>query len=330
MKAEITNFDNREYLSQDLQVEITSGSIKNRIVTVETSYTPKFSNTKYKQGDRLLIGYINGGANNENFYVISYNRSTPLLLLITIFLVISVLVAKKKSIYSLLGMSMSILILTLFILPAIVNGSNPLVVSILGMLVMVPILFYVSHGVNKKTTSAVLGTAITLTLTALLAVIFVKLMRLTGLTNGEVETLLYLKEGNFDMQGVLLAGILMGALGVIDDVSMTQASVVEEFHRHEKTLSRKEIFHKAMNVGRDHIASVINTLILVYVGGSLTTLLLFTEFPRPIKVLMNSEVVLIPIVIALIGSIGLILAIPSTTLLAIMMTKRPKRHKTEN
>ncbi len=322
-------FDNREYLSQKLQVAITSGVVKDRIITVDTSLTPKFNKTKYQKDEKILLGYMDGGIDNESYYVISYERTTPLIVLFVIFIALSLIIARKRSFYSLLGMALSLLILIIFVLPAIVNGANPFITSLTGMIVMIPILYYVSHGVNKKTTSAVIGTALTLTITALLSVLFVNTMHLTGITFSEVETLLYLKEGNFDMKGVLLAGILMGALGVIDDVAITQASVVEELYSTDKKMTLRELIGKAMNVGKDHIGSVINTLILVYVGSSLTTLLLFTEFPRPLLVLLNSEVVVIPIVVAIIGSIGLILAIPITTILAAVITTKqvPKKLK---
>lgn len=325
---EETTFDNREYLSQTLQVELTNGTVKNHIATIETSLTPKYQDAKYQKGDKVLVGYMNGGENNKAFYIISYARTTPLIVLVALFIVLSFIVARRKSLYALAGMGVSLLILIAFVLPSLINGSNPLLTSIIGLTVMTPALYFISNGVNLKSTIAVASTIITLSITAFFAIIFVNAMNLSGITFEEVETLLYIHDGNFDMQGILLAGILLGALGVVDDVTITQSSVTEQLYNTNKKLSRKELIGTSMSVGRDHISSIINTLILVYVGSSLATLLLFTEFPRPLLVLINSEIVLIPIVVALIGSIGLILSIPITTVLsAVIFTRNSHKAK---
>jgi uncharacterized membrane protein len=320
-KEEKSQFDNREYLTQFLKIKINSGEFKNREVVVNTELQPQYKETLYKVSDTVLLGYLNTGVGTENFYIIGYSRTTPLFVLGILFIGTTLLVARKKGLYSLIGMGVSITLLVLFILPAIAQGANPLITSLIGAGSLIPILFYVSHGINKKTTSAVIGTAITFCITAVLAYVVVNWANLYGIFE-EVETLLYIHDGNFDAQGILLAGVLLGILGVIDDVSITQASIVEELHRANKKITRTELISKAMNVGRDHIGSVVNTLILVYVGGALTTLLLFTQFPRPFEVLINSEIVAIPIVISLIGSLGLMMAVPITTVIASWIVQR--------
>jgi uncharacterized membrane protein len=314
-KEDKSQFDNREYLTQFLKIKIDTGEFKNREVVVNTELQPQYKETLYKVSDTVLIGYLDTGVGTENFYIIGYSRTTPLFALVILFIGAALLVARKKGLYSLIGMGMSITLLVLFILPAIAQGANPLITSLIGAGSLIPILFYVSHGINKKTTSAVIGTAITFCITAVIAYVVVNWANLYGIFE-EVETLLYIHDGNFDAQGILLAGVLLGILGVIDDVSITQASIVEELTNTNKKISRRELIAKAMNVGRDHIGSVINTLILVYVGSALSQMLLFSQFPRSFEVWINSEAVAIPIVVSLVGSLGLILAVPITTIIA--------------
>jgi uncharacterized membrane protein len=325
-KEEESQFENRAYTTQYLKIKIDSGDLKNREVVVQTGLQPKYKETVYKVSESILVGYLDTGIGGENFYVIGYSRIAPLFVLLLLFVGVSLIVARKKGLYSLIGMGVSITLLILFILPAIAQGANPLVTSVIGAGSLIPILFYISHGVNKKTTAAVIGTVVTFCITALIALLFVNWANLYGIFE-EVETLLYIHDGNFDARGILLAGILLGILGVIDDVAITQASIVEELSRANKKMLRRELITKAMNVGRDHIGSVINTLILVYVGGSLTTILLFSKFPRPFEVWINSEEVAIPLVISLIGSLGLILAVPITTFISAWIVPKYTNEK---
>lgn len=323
-KEEKTQLDNREYTTQFLKISVDSGALKGTEVIIETAPQPKYQNTTYSVSEKVLVGYLDTGVGDGEYYIIGYSRTAPLVLLFLLFIAATVFIARKKGIASLLGMAVSMTLLILFILPAIAQGRSPLLTSVIGAGSLIPILFYISHGINRKTTAAVIGTAVTFCITALLALIFVNWAHLTGISFEEVETLLYIHDGNFDLQGILLAGILLGVLGVIDDVAITQASLVEELFSTNKKLSKNELIQRAMNVGRDHIGSVVNTLILVYVGGALTTLLLFTQFPRPFEVLINSEIVAIPIIVALIGSIGLIVAVPITTFISAWIVTKER------
>jgi uncharacterized membrane protein len=325
IKEEEMMFDNREYLIQDLEVLVTSGSVKNRQVQVKTSLTPKFKDIKFKKGEDILIGYVTIGRNTESFYLIDYSRTKPLFIVFALFIFLSIIVGGSRGFYSLLGMAISLVILVVYILPLIINGANPFYALSLGVVLMIPTLFYISHGFNNKTTVAVVGTMVSLIITVVLAKVLTDAAHLTGIIFPEIETLLYSKNGEIDLKGILLAGIMMGSLGVIDDVSMTQASIVNELHNADPKKELKELFKNAMNVGRDHIGSVVNTLILVYVGGSLSTLLLFTQFPRPLNVLLNNEVIALQLAISLVGSIGLIIAIPITTFFAAWIITKHKK-----
>lgn len=245
--------------------------------------------------------------------------------LATVFLVLVFVVARRQGLHSILGMIASFLVIFIFIVPYISRGANPIIISLVGASIIIPSTFYLSHGINIKTTVAIIGTIISLTVIGIVASIMVDQAYLTGLVYEEVETLLYVKEGDLNLRGLLIAGIIIGTLGILDDISVSQSSIVHQLMETSPNLSFKELYEKAMTVGRDHIASVVNTLILVYTGSALSTLLLFIEFPRPLSVILNNEIVAIQIVIALLGSIGLILTVPITTYIACIIVNKHEK-----
>lgn len=307
-----THFEQREYTQQELEIRI-----ENKTIPVSSNLILKNSPQMYEVGDRVLVGQTKGTGVDVSYFLIGYDRSQTIFILIGLFLLVVFLVGKSQGIKAIISMLFSFLVIFKIILPQIIRGENPLLISILGVLVIIPISFALTHGINKKSISAGIGTIASLLLIGVLTTIVIYSAKLTGITSEEIETLFYASQGTYDLSSLLIAGIVIGALGILDDVTVSQASVVTELLTSNKTLSSRELFSKAMVVGRDHIASVINTLILVYTGAFLSTLLLFLTFPRPFIVLLNDETVVIQIVIALVGSIGLILAVPITTLLTI-------------
>lgn len=311
--------DGRKYINQKLKVYVTEGSIKNRTVTILSGNVPVYRQGKYQTDDKLIVGYLNGGIGKENFYIISYVRTDAVIILLIIFFILTLSIGRRKGFMSFAGMIASFMVIFIYIVPYIARGSDPVFVSLIGVSIIIPLTFYLSHGFNHKTSIAIGGTIISLVVTGLLARIFVEAAHLTGLVYEEVETLLYVKNGEINLQGLLVAGIIIGTLGILDDVSVSQSSIVEQLKQVSPQMRFKELYYRAMAIGKDHIASVVNTLILVYTGTSLSTILLFTEFPRPLKVILNNEIVIIQIVVALIGSIGLILTVPVTTFLSCLL-----------
>ncbi len=219
-------------------------------------------------------------------------------------------------------MIISFIIIFQFIIPQILYGNNPIVIAVLGSFFIIPITFYLSHGFNKKTTVAVVSTIIALVFTGVFAQIFVALTNLTGFGSEEAAFVQTLVPGMINMKGLLLAGIIIGVSGILDDVTISQSALIEQLFQTDQKLTAKELYSKGMNVGRDHIASLVNTLILIYAGASLPLLILFVNNPHPISEIINYEFIASEIVRTLVGSIGLILAVPISTLLAVFVYKK--------
>jgi len=269
----------------------------------------------YKVGDRVMLSETQV-FDESAFAIVDYVRRDGLYVLFGLFALLAVIIGGRWGVASILGMGFSFFVIFSFILPRILSGANPVVVAVLGAALIVPITFYLSHGIQMKTHLAVVGTVVTLIITGLLAETFVNITHLTGFASEEAGFLSSQTEGSVDMKGLLLAGIIISTLGVLDDITVSQASIVRELKRANKKLSFVELFRRAMVVGRDHVASLINTLVLVYAGASLPLLLLFTTSGLSLSQVINFEIVADEIVRTLIGSIGLILAVPITTALA--------------
>jgi uncharacterized membrane protein len=312
----------KSQLYQKLEVLITKGSLKDKKVVIENGNIPFGNIQKYKKGDYLVITYGKDFNGNDVFYITDYVRRSALLFLFMIFVFVSVLVGGWQGVRSLLGMGISFLVIFSFILPKIYSGSNPVQIAILGSLIIVPFNFILSHGVNRKTLIAILGTFISLVITGILSVLFVDLSKLTGFSSEEAGFLQAYKPGIINIKGLLLAGIIIGVLGVLDDITVSQSSVVEQLKSANAKLKPVEIYRKAMFVGKDHVSSMINTLILVYAGAALPLLLIFIDNPHPFSEIVNYEIIAEEIVRTLVGSIGLILAVPITTFLAVSFSKK--------
>jgi uncharacterized membrane protein len=222
----------------------------------------------------------------------------------------------------------SIGVLTVFLLPAINEGSSPLAVSLVAASVVAFVALYMAHGVSTRTSVALLGTLASLVITGVLALVFVAAANLTGLAD---DTVLALQAtvGGFDVRGLLLAGIVIGSLGVLDDVTVTQVSAVWELRAANPASTASELYAAAVRIGRDHISSTVNTLVLAYAGASLPLLLLFTQAERSIGEIATSEIVAVEIIRALVGSLGLIASVPITTALAVAATT-PLAHSTSS
>jgi uncharacterized membrane protein len=225
---------------------------------------------------------------------------------------------------SLLGMALSFFIIFFYILPQISSGANPVEIAILGSLVIIPVSFFLSHGINKKTFVAIGGTLIALVITGILANIFVDSAHLTGFASEEAGFLQVAKQGVINMRGLLLAGIIIGVLGVLDDITISQSSIVFQLKEANNKLDANELYTRAMKVGQDHISSMVNTLILVYTGAALPLLLLFINNPHPFSEIIIYEIIADEIVRTFVGSIGLVLSVPITTFIATLVASKKR------
>jgi uncharacterized membrane protein len=247
-----------------------------------------------------------------------FERRGPMLVLAAIFVAVVLLFARLRGALSLAGLAFSLAIVLLFVVPAILDDKPPLAVAVVGALAVALITIPLAHGGGPKSLSALLGTAASLLLTAGLAVLFTELTHLTGLSSEEAA-FLQLGQADLSLQGLLLAGIVIGALGVLDDVTISQASTVLALRHANPSLGFRELFGRALQVGRDHVSATVNTLVLAYVGAALPVLLLFSATDLGVGDAVNFEIVAKEIVATLVGSIGLIAAVPITTALAAVL-----------
>jgi uncharacterized membrane protein len=255
-----------------------------------------------------------------------FERRRPMLVLAAIFVAIVLLFARLRGALSLAGLAFSIAIVLLFVVPAILDDKPPLAVAVVGALAVALITIPLSHGGGPKSLSALLGTAASLLLTAGLAVLFTELTHLTGLSSEEAA-FLQLGQADLSLEGLLLAGMVIGALGVLDDVTISQASTVLALRQANPSFRFRELFGRALEVGRDHVSATVNTLVLAYVGAALPILLLFSATELGVGDAVNYEIVAKEIVATLVGSIGLIAAVPITTALAaaLALGEAPER-----
>ena len=250
-----------------------------------------------------------------------FERRSPMLLLALLFAGLVVAFGRLRGALSLVGLGLSLAVILLFVVPAILDGKEPLLVAIVGSSAVMLTTIALAHGVGPKSLAAMLGTAASLLLTALLAVIFTDLTHLTGLSSEEA-TLLQLNDAQVSLEGLLLAGMIIGALGVLDDVTISQASTVLALRRAGPDQGFRELFAGALGVGRDHVTATVNTLVLAYVGASLPLLLVFSSGELGFVEAVNLELIAKEVVAMLVGSIGLIAAVPLTTGLAALLAAR--------
>jgi uncharacterized membrane protein len=247
-----------------------------------------------------------------------FERRGPMLLLFALFAVVVLVFARWRGALSLVGLGISLVIVLVFVVPAILDGKSALLVAVVGSIAVAYTTIPLAHGWGPKSLAALLGSVASLILAALLAVLFTNLTHLTGLSSEEA---IFLQIGNADvsLQGLLLAGMVIAALGVLDDVTISQASTVMALRKANPALRLRGLSGLALDVGRDHVSATVNTLVLAYVGASLPILLLFSAADLGVSDALNLEVVAKEVVGTLVGSIGLIAAVPITTGLAALL-----------
>lgn len=312
---EIQNGRVKKVMKETKQGQVLQVEVEGKQVTIETGAMTTTRKQFYEPGDEVLVSHIKQ-EQNDIYFIKEYIRSKPLLALLSIFILAVIFISGKKGISSIVGMIISFLILFYYLLPAIVSGADPINTSLVTAAFLVPITFYISHGFNKNTTIAVVSSLLSLIVVTALSIIWIQWAKLTGFSSEEASFLDVIGNGSFDMRGVLLASIIIGSLGVLDDVTISQVSIVEELRKVGKQKSNGDIFFHAMRIGQDHISSMVNTLILVYTGAALPLFLLFIKNPQPFIQVIQYEMIAEEIIRSLVGSIGIIISVPLSTYIA--------------
>ena len=295
-----------------LEVDLLDGPDAGERVELEvnTDGFPAFA-----AGDRVLLDRTIDADGELRYFITDFQRLPTLSWLLALFVVTVLAISGWHGFRSLVGLALSLAIVVRFVVPAIIAGTSPPLVALVGAMAIMIVTLYLTHGLNEMTTSAIVGTGGALVLTVFLGTFFVGRGRITGFSSDDAVFARFAVEG-LDLQGLVLAGLLIAALGVLDDVTISQASTVFALHDTDRRLRFPELFARAMKVGRDHIASVVNTLFLAYTGASIALLLLFYTGGVPVLEIINSEVLAEEIIKTVVGSLGLIAAVPLTTALA--------------
>ncbi len=273
---------------------------------------------RLKVGDRLIISVGKTPDNVVTAYFVDFERSRPLLWLAGLFALAILLISRWKGFRSLLSMAFSLWVIIGYIIPHILAGEDALKVSIIGSAILLGVTLYLTYGWNLKTHAAVLGMILVLLLTGGLSALFVWLTRLNGMGDENTMFLMQMLNTPINLRGLLLGGMIIGALGVLDDLVTTQASAVFELHAANSQLGFRNLYRAAMRIGQDHVAATVNTLVLAYAGAALPMLLMFSLGRGNYAYLVNFAFVAEEIVRTLVGSLGLIAAVPLTTLIAIV------------
>lgn len=309
---------------QKVEAEILKGEMKGQKVIAQMGgLVLTNDNQKVKVGDKISVAHIRNIDGSEQFYVADFIRINSLYLLVIAFFVAVVAVGGIRGLSSFVGLIISMLVLIKYIIPKIASGGDPVFISVSGALMILIASLYLAHGFSKRTTAAVLGTFFSLILTAFLASFFVSASKLSGFSSEQAGFLSMFPGMQINLQGILLGGIIIGSLGVLDDITISQSACVFELKEANTTLSMKELYFRGLRVGREHIASLVNTLVLAYAGASLPLLLLFTlNGGEPMNILLNREIIATEIVRTVVGSLGLVAAVPITTAIAAAFSGR--------
>ncbi|ANY10484.1 hypothetical protein AFB00_28510 [Pseudonocardia sp. HH130630-07] len=279
---------------------------------------------RFAVGDPVTMAWSGGNPDEAGSYQLNdFQRGPPLGWLAAVFALAVVVLGGLRGLAALVGLLLSFAVLLWFVLPSILSGGPPLAVAVTGSCLIMFVVLYLTHGFSARTSCAVLGTLASLALIGVLGQLFTTATRLTGLDDTTANLIGTLGPGvPIDPRGLVLAGLVIGALGALDDVTVTQSSAVWELGAANPDLGVRELFAAGMRIGRDHVASAVNTLVLAYAGAALPLLLLFSVAAGGVADVLTSQDVATEIVRTLVGSIGLVAAVPVTTGLAALVVAR--------
>lgn len=298
---------------QELTVRITKGSRAGEEFIIEND-----SSVAYDPGDKLYLHRVPDSAESPELWSVGEPDRTPVLLaLLLAFIGVTLLVSGSAGIRSLIALLISFLVIIFGMVPLLLAGWPPVITSVALGIAILAISMFVTHGINRPTWIALIGSVVALVFAALLAQLSVSLAKLSGFVSDEAVFLNFATGGTLDLSGLLLGGILVGIIGVLNDVSVSQVHTVAEIHDANPALTQKAVWSRAMKVGKEHMGAVVNTLPLAYAGVSLPLLLLFSQTDAPFSFIVNRELFAAEVIRALSGSIGLLLSGAIATVLAV-------------
>lgn len=295
---------------QTIEARIDEGDRQGEVITFENDYVT------LSPGDNIYLTHVRSIDGIETYIFKDVNRQGATWLLFGLFVLLLVVFAGKQGVRALLSLGLSVGAIIFLLIPALLAGYEPVLASFVIASLILAIVLFGTHGLNAMATLAFIGTFSAVLCTSIIAWVFVRMMRLTGFGSDASVYLNFATRGELDFAGLLLGSIIIGILGVLDDVSITQVSVVQELKHANPGLGIRDLYQRAIRVGRDHVGSLVNTLALAYVGAALPLVLLFATSEASVWFSLNQEVVSAEVARIIIGSMGLILAVPLTTIVA--------------
>jgi uncharacterized membrane protein len=297
------------------RVRVTEGSSKGQVVSVPLP--PEVIRAGLGRGDGVeLIRTPASKTGPAGWSYFGTSRLGTIWLLVGLFVLVVALVARLRGLLAVVGLAFGALVLVKFMLPALLTGESGLGVALTGSAAIMFVVLYLAHGLSLRTSAALAGTLAGVGMTALIGSFSVASAHLTGISD-ETGAILSSFAGQVSFQGLLTCAVIVAGLGVLNDVTITQASAVWELRAASETITPRELFASAMRIGRDHIASTIYTIVFAYAGSALAVLLLLYVYDRPLVDLLSTESIAEEVLRTLASAIGLVLAVPATTAIAV-------------
>lgn len=314
-RTEIIEWNNTEIEQKKLELNFLDGSKKGQNIILESDYPG------LKKGQKVSINYFKDVEGNEIYSVINISRLSPIIILLFIFIFSVIALSGWQGVRALISLFVAFLALIAFLVPGILNGWNPLWSSVLVAMLVLFVAIFFTHGFNRESSVAFAGTFISVIVTSLLAIYATSITSLTGYSDDVAVYLNFNTGGQLNFTALLLGAMIIGIIGVLDDIAVTQSVVVSELFNSNKNLKRKQVFKKAMRVGREHVGALVNTIVFAYIGAAFPLLLLFSVYQYSIDQVVSMEIVATEIVRSIVGSVGLILTVPLVTFLAVWFLK---------
>lgn len=305
--------------SQQLEIEILTGKYANQTFKVNNGMSRVYNVKAQKDMEVIASIYLTDGKISD-VSLYSYRRDGVIIGLLVLFFLAILAVGRMQGLKSIISLAFTTIMVIFFMIPIMFKGVNPIEAAILTATVTTIVTHLLITGVNKKSFSAMLGTIAGVIIAGVISYAAGNLAHLSGVTMDNAENLIYIAENSkFQIQGLMFAAILIASLGAVMDVGMSIASSIYEMKAVNPSLNKKQLFESGMNVGRDIIGTMSNTLILAFVGSSLTVIILIMASSMPYRQIMNLDMICIELIQSLSGSIGIVLTVPITALISVFL-----------
>lgn len=298
---------------QKVIAKVTEGQYKDNTYEIKNNIS-RLYNYKVEEGTKVVLILYKQNNGNMIWDVYGYDRSSMIYVLAGIFIIVVIIIGGVKGIKSLVSLMFTLVTVIFLMLPLMFRGVEPMLAAVVSATLSIIVTLSLVSGINKKTVTAIIGTISGVVISGIIAYIFGELTHSSGMTMNDTESLIYIAEGtNLKVKGIMFAGILIASLGAVMDVAMSISSSLFEIYEVNKNIKQIDLFKSSMNIGKDIIGTMTNTLILAFAGGSITTLILIFAANMPYNKFINLEVLAIEIIQGLAGSIGIVLSVPITS-----------------